>query len=348
MRRTTTALAAILAIGGGLYMQPAFAASESEMQFWRSAEQAGQTADYRAYLDRYPDGDFAPLARNRLLGVGTDQSAAPTPAPTTPYAREAALGLSSADKRRIQTGLVARGYDTRGVDGVFGAGTRSALSSYQRASGGEATGYLTADEYAALTGGEINAAAASVERSERGASFAELRDWREAQRIDSDEGYRAYLDVYPNGLHADEALTEIYGVTYGDKAEPLTQRETRRQYQAEQREAHRNAENALGYDSRQRAEVETRLARAGFNPGPADGEFAEETRTAISAYRSARGLTPGRFLDQDMVRRLVEETNIPRASSTSPMFSNGQINPNVAAAVAAGALAVGGALLLDD
>ena len=46
----------------------------AEILFWESVRSSGTPADYRAYLERFPNGTFAPLARARL--------AAPQPAPT--------------------------------------------------------------------------------------------------------------------------------------------------------------------------------------------------------------------------------------------------------------------------
>lgn len=360
MKRTTTALATILALTGALSLQPAFAASESELQFWRSAEDAGQARDYRAYLDRYPEGEFAPLAKNRLREARKErradeaEAAAAAVDTRTPYQKEAALGLSSANKRAVQSSLVAKGYDTRGVDGVFGPGSRSAISGWQSAQGHQVTGYLTAEEYAALggagssggytnPGGESAAAAAANARADDGSSALEWREWNEARRVNTEASYRTYLDRYPNGQHADEALTQIYGVTYGDEKSTTPP-------QAEQRAERKDQEEALNYDVSQRTQVEQRLEIAGFDPGPVDGEFTNATRLAIASYRTDRGLEHGRYLDREMVRRLVNDTNgasyTPNTSDATN--SNGQINPNVAGAIAAGALAVGGALLLDD
>ncbi|MEX2518198.1 MAG: peptidoglycan-binding domain-containing protein [Paracoccaceae bacterium] len=350
MRRTLTATTAMLAMTAALNFQPAFAASESELEFWRSAEKAGQTEDYRAYLDRYPDGDFASLARNRLLSTPSP-SAATTP--MTPSAEEAALGLTSSDKRRVQASLVAKGYDTRGVDGIFGGGTRSALRGWQQSQNRSASGYLTAADYATLTGATTGDVAAANARASDGSSPEEWREWREAERIGTPAAYRTYLDRYPNGEHSDEALTEIYGVTHyqnNPNTPATTTQDTARQIaRAERREIRMEEEAELGYDALQRAEVERRLALAGFDSGAVDGDFNQSTRTAIASYRESRGLERGRFLDRNMVSRLVSETN--GASFTSgPNAANtdGSIDPGVAAAVAAGALAVGGALLLDD
>lgn len=57
---------------------------------------------------------------------------------------EADLGLSRAQRQAIQAGLTRQGFDTRGVDGVFGRGTRGAIAAWQRANDVQPTGYLTA------------------------------------------------------------------------------------------------------------------------------------------------------------------------------------------------------------
>ena len=65
---------------------------------------------------------------------------------------EAGLGLSRRERSAIQAGLTRRGFDTRGVDGSFGRGTRSAIAAWQRANDLTSTGYLTADEVQTLAG----------------------------------------------------------------------------------------------------------------------------------------------------------------------------------------------------
>ncbi|MEX0923277.1 MAG: caspase family protein [Rhodovibrionaceae bacterium] len=57
---------------------------------------------------------------------------------------ELALNLNRSDRRELQQALVALGYDTRGIDGFFGPGTRNAIRQYQAAKGAAQTGYLTA------------------------------------------------------------------------------------------------------------------------------------------------------------------------------------------------------------
>ncbi|HLA34220.1 MAG TPA: caspase family protein, partial [Rhodocyclaceae bacterium] len=49
--------------------------SAFELEYWRSAEKSGKHEDFRAYLDKYPKGQFVDLARSRLKP--TEPAAAP-------------------------------------------------------------------------------------------------------------------------------------------------------------------------------------------------------------------------------------------------------------------------------
>jgi hypothetical protein len=71
--------------------QPA-APSSVELEFWKSAERIGTAESYKAYLDAFPQGVFAPLARAALKAKlatdaggnnhGAAASATPSPAPS--------------------------------------------------------------------------------------------------------------------------------------------------------------------------------------------------------------------------------------------------------------------------
>lgn len=60
------------------------------------------------------------------------------------------LSLTKRDRYEIQRRLTLAGYNTRGVDGVFGRGTRSAISSWQKSKGFAETGELSANQLRAL------------------------------------------------------------------------------------------------------------------------------------------------------------------------------------------------------
>ena len=65
-------------------------------------------------------------------------------------AAEAALNLSTEDRRRIQLALTAQGFDTRRTDGTFGPRSREMIAAWQQAQKHPATGFLTEAESQAL------------------------------------------------------------------------------------------------------------------------------------------------------------------------------------------------------
>jgi serine/threonine protein kinase len=82
-----------------------------------------------------------------------EATASPTAEATQPpsaEAAEAALTLSTEDRRRIQLALTAQGFDTRGTDGTFGPRSREMIAAWQQAQKRPATGYLSAAESQAL------------------------------------------------------------------------------------------------------------------------------------------------------------------------------------------------------
>ncbi|MEM7269445.1 MAG: peptidoglycan-binding domain-containing protein [Pseudomonadota bacterium] len=112
-------------------------------------------------------------------------------------------------------------------------------------------------------------------------------------------------------------------------------------YEIQQR---KERERALRLNRTQREEIEWRLNRAGYWPGSINGEFNRDTRKAIRAYRKDAGLTPHNFLDRRMLRYLVDDTGGNRRYENGEDYDAG----DVALGVAAGALIIGGIILLAD
>ena len=129
----------------------------AERLYWNSVKDSSDPAEIQTYLNRYPNGTYAALARVRVerlhreagstsapAGSGAETAAGtaePDPA-LEPEAAEKALGLRRDDRRLIQSGLAALGFDPGPVDGVFGGGTRGAIGKWQAAEGRPDTGYL--------------------------------------------------------------------------------------------------------------------------------------------------------------------------------------------------------------
>lgn len=65
---------------------------------------------------------------------------------------ETALKLSQQDRQRVQVALTSLGFDTQGVDGVFGPRSRDMIIAWQKARNQPATGFLTAAQQQALLG----------------------------------------------------------------------------------------------------------------------------------------------------------------------------------------------------
>src|SRR5688572_20008112 len=81
-------LAVLLSLAAAAGAQAPDRATEelrAEMVFWESVRSSSDPADFRAYLEQYPNGKFAALARNRL-SVLTPKPAIPAPAPPAPRA----------------------------------------------------------------------------------------------------------------------------------------------------------------------------------------------------------------------------------------------------------------------
>jgi peptidoglycan hydrolase-like protein with peptidoglycan-binding domain len=65
-------------------------------------------------------------------------------------AAETTLRLSQADRQRIQVALTSLGFDTQGVDGVFGPRSREMILAWQQSLKQPPTGFLTAAQHQAM------------------------------------------------------------------------------------------------------------------------------------------------------------------------------------------------------
>ena len=98
---------------------------------------------------------------------------------------EAGLELTRADRRLIQLGLAAEGFDPGPADGLFGPGTRGAIGRWQAARGEVSSGYL--DQVAAKF---LLASGIDREAEERSREEAETRTEQQRRDEDSQAAYR--------------------------------------------------------------------------------------------------------------------------------------------------------------
>jgi uncharacterized caspase-like protein len=146
-----------------------------EQRLWDSAEKSNAADDYQAYLDAYPTGTFAQMAKNRigrarlaLAPAATDLAQPATvqrEAGATPEAVAAAaalkaevstpvtektLGLKLAQRKELQQRLIVMGYDKLKVTGTFDEATRAAIGEWQKSRNLAPTTWLGKAQHAAL------------------------------------------------------------------------------------------------------------------------------------------------------------------------------------------------------
>ena len=185
---------------------------------------AGGGNDYiQAVLDRAGGAQFSCGAREEERRLAC--------------AEEKGLRLDRAQRRRIQEGLAAQGFDPGPADGSFGPRTGAAISGWQRAKGEAATECLIEGQALALQGGakETAPAAASAQAAEeqrkRDAAAEEKRKaqaaaererkrkaeddeaFARAKRSHTESGYRAYLESCGICGHRSEAEALLAEVT---------------------------------------------------------------------------------------------------------------------------------------
>jgi peptidoglycan hydrolase-like protein with peptidoglycan-binding domain len=136
------------------------AASEVELEFWRSIKDSNKVEEYNAYLTTYPSGTFKSIALSRIAALQDGPSNA-TRNLTNGAIDEAIfseegtqvtedqLSLDRGQRRDVQRRLTGLGFDTK-VTGKFDEATRAVITRWQAARGYPKTGYLNAMQHKAL------------------------------------------------------------------------------------------------------------------------------------------------------------------------------------------------------
>lgn len=310
-----------------------------EIAYWSAVRDIGTEDALRAYLNRYPNGLFAADARRQIQARVDDQEA-------RIRAAEQALGLNRDRRRAIQRDLALLGYDPRGIDGVFGPATRRAIAAWQSDHGRETHGYLDRDQLAVMQEFALRRAAELEEEARRRREIEEARDrafWQDSGSRGTEDGYRRYLNAFPDGIFSDIARSALADIEEERRAELNAQErdawdvaqdantvESYRRFldefprgefadvararidelnQDEQdREAERRfsaIENAVAGSTAARLLIERRLTDLGLKPGPIDGEFTEESRRALRRFQKARGLDVTGYVNQPTMVQLL-------------------------------------------
>lgn len=272
---------------------------EGEAEAWVLAAARHSAASYEEFLRAFPSGRYADVARMRLRQLGgtvPQPGAQPAPQPAKPpqaarsaQLAEIALNLSRGERVEVQRQLTALGYETKGIDGIFGSATRAALTRWQRENGRAATGFLDAETVRLLKTQAAARGGAAVQPARRPGTRAAQRDlaWQQAQKADSAAGYMSFAEHFPGTPAAAEARKRARWLTAN--------------------RAGIEAERSLGLTQETRRLVERRLSAAGLDVGKVDGTFDARTRQALRSYQRSRNLDATGFVDKDTVMRLLTD-----------------------------------------
>ena len=239
-----------------------------ERDDWLRAQRTDTAQSYSAYLDAYPNGAFAGAATDALNAIRSEPNRAARIA-------EDALRLDDASRRAIQRNLAVLNFDTRGIDGIFGPGTRNAITNWQQENGFSQTGYLTSEQIGRLNGQaglrrqQLEAEAARQRAEE------ELRDrafWNDTGAGGGEAGLRAYLERFPDGIFADRAEAALGEI----------EQSKRQAARAEDRDDWDRARNA-----------DNRNAYLSYLERQPDGRFREEAQSRIAALQAAEAANAG-------------------------------------------------------
>ncbi|MHA6324613.1 peptidoglycan-binding domain-containing protein [Roseivivax sp. CAU 1753] len=191
----------------------------AEARLWREASAEDTREAYAMYLSAFPEGPNAAEARDRIADIDADPDRDARRA-------EEALALNREARAEIQRDLSILDYNTRGIDGIFGPGTRGAISAWQRDNGIEESGFLSGNQIARLD----DQAAQRAEELEREAARREEQRaredrlyWRDTGASGDAEGLRAYLARYPDGDYADLATEQLAEIDAQARAEAEAQ-----------------------------------------------------------------------------------------------------------------------------
>lgn len=258
---------------------PSEADLNAEAALWDRTTSADSVEAYRNYVARYPTGRFVDEAEQQIEAILAEPNRAAR-------LTEEALGLNRTQRRTVQSQLTLLNYNTRGVDGIFGPGSRGAITNWQQTNGFPQTSYLSREQINLLDAQAARRQAEIEAEEARERARVEALDrsyWGETGGVGDEPGFRAYLARYPDGLFANIAKARLAEI------------EDRRRGAAE---AADRAAWAIAQSEDGVAGYQEYLAA---NP---DGVFADEARSRITA------LTAPQISDSQVAQSRAEEQNL--------------------------------------
>lgn len=313
-----------------------------ESALWDGAVALDTVDAYRNYIRRYPQGAHRKEADAAIQAILSEPNRGARLA-------EEALSLTRNQRREIQRDLTILDYNTRGIDGIFGPGTRGAITNWQQVNGYAQTSYLTTEQINRLDAQASRRAAeleAEAERKRQEQARLDRTYWEETGAKADEAGYRAYLERFPDGIFSEVARDRLTEIEQSKRAlaevedratwERVRASDTVAGYQdylsaypegvfvaeaqariaeltrSDQAETQYLAsEQSLGLNLITLQLIEARLEQLGLEPGRVDGALDEDSRRAIRRYQQARGLPESGYVnDMTLVRLLADFTGI--------------------------------------
>ena len=269
---------------------PDAAKAAQENMFWQSAEHSNTLEDYKAYLQAYPNGVYAPLARNRIAALSAAPAATPAAGPSAPQPvaaqepppsafgplpavdpeqlksevgtvdTERALNFGPDQRMELQQRLRALGLYAGPIDGDLGPGAREAIAGWQKQHDLAPTGELGPLELAVL-----------------------VKDSDAALSKGPPMGAAAPLGAL--GAISPGAPPAIASA-FGPPPTPVSP-------QALQGEVGTVATEAvLAMGPPQKMELQQRLKAIGLYGGPIDGDLGPGVRAGVAEWQKRHGLAP--------------------------------------------------------
>lgn len=275
--------------------------SAAETALWQGSQALDTVEAYRNYIARYPDGIFRPDAERAIAEIIAEPNRAER-------LGEQALGLSLGARRGIQEDLTLLGYNTRGVDGIFGEGTRGAIRNWQQQNGFAQSSYLNAEQISLLQAQSARRQSeitAEEERRRAEAERIEAEYWRSTgAEVGNRAGFVAYLERYPQGQFADIARQQLEELASSDDdAEAEERRAWRAAADLDSEAAYRAFIDAYPQSERRRL-AEVRLIALEL-PRNADEAWRQTERDgSLEAYRAFRRAFPDDPRSADATERI--------------------------------------------
>lgn len=179
--------------------------NSAERAFWTATQGINTVAGFQGYLNTYPEGLFVEDAQAEIKRIEEEPA-------KLAEAGEAALNLNRDARRQIQRNLTLLEYDPKGIDGIFGRGSRAAITKFQQANGLPATGFVTRGMIDRLRVQADRRNAELEAEAERRRVELEGQDrayWQETGALGDEAGLRAYIERYPDGVFADIAAVRL-------------------------------------------------------------------------------------------------------------------------------------------